>query len=113
MATLNDILGDTHVLDNVGVTIDTTAGDSATIDALSGRFRKDTSGTTFVLTNNFITADSNIQLTCASSGADAPRIMSVVAGTGTATITFWIAILGVMTVSSPSIDLDINFLVIN
>lgn len=93
--------------------IDTTAGDSATINSTIGRFRKDTTGTTFTLTNSYITANSIIQLTCSSSGGDEPRVLSVVAGAGSAVITFWITILGVMTANSPGANLDVDFTIFN
>lgn len=90
--------------------IDTTAGDSATINALNGRFRKDTGGNTFTLTNSFITANSIITLTMASSsgitGYDAPQ---VAAGAGSAVITFSTA--GVP--APPTANLDINFFIAN
>ena len=82
--------------------INTTAGDSATINAISGRFRKDTSGTTFTLTNSYITANSIILLTKASNDPDVT--LNVVAAAGSAVINFSLA---------PGSDLDVNFLVIN
>jgi hypothetical protein len=83
--------------------INTTAGDSATIDAISGRFRKDTSGATFTLTNSFINANSIILLTMVQLDATATRAV-VSATSGSATITFDAA---------PTSNLDVNFLVIN
>lgn len=83
--------------------INTTAGDSATIDAVSGRFRKDTSGATFTLTNSFITASSIVILTMNQLDATATRAV-VAAGVGSAVITFDAA---------PTSNLDVNFLVIN
>lgn len=91
-------------------TINTTAGDGATINNITGRFRKDTSGSTFTLTSSFITANSIIQLTFASApgatGYDAPI---VVAGAGSAVITFGTA----SAPASPGNDVDVNFLILN
>lgn len=89
--------------------INTTAGDSATINATAGRFRKDTSGTTFTLTNSYITADSIIMLQVATVGLTAGFDLAVVAGSGSAVITFQTA--GVA--AAPSANADINFWVIN
>lgn len=91
--------------------INTSAGDSATINALSGRFRKkSTSGTDFTLTNSFITANSIILLTFASvpgaAGYDAPI---VVASAGSAIIYFKTASVA----AAPSNNVDVNFLIIN
>lgn len=94
---------------NLNPSIDTTAGDSATINKTAGRFRKDTSGTTFVLTNSYITANSIIQLTYASDPGVTGNTCFVVAGAGSATITFTTA--GVA--GAPANNTDINFLVIN
>ena len=85
--------------------IDTTTGDAATINATVGRFRKDTSGTTFTLTNSFITANSIISLTPANAAIDATATgWTVNAGAGSATITFNAA---------PTANFDMNFVVIN
>lgn len=85
--------------------IDTTAGDSATINSIAGRFRKDTSGTTFTLTNSFITANSIIVLTPANAAIDATAVdWTVSAGAGSATITF---------VAAPTGNFDMNFFIIN
>lgn len=85
--------------------INTTAGDSATINAVVGRFRKDTSGATFTLTNSFITANSIIVLTAANAAIDATTTgWTVSAGAGSATITFNAA---------PTANFDMNFMVIN
>ena len=89
--------------------IDTTAGDSATINAIAGRFRKDTSGTTFTLTNSFITANSIIQLTYASDPGATGYDMYVTAGAGTSTIAFETA--GIA--AAPAANTDVNFLIIN
>lgn len=83
--------------------INTTAGNSATINAISGRFRKDTSGATFTLTNSFITPNSIILLTMVQLDATATRA-TVVAGSGSAVITFDAA---------PTSNLDVNFLIMN
>jgi len=89
--------------------IDTTAGDSATINAVAGRFRKDTSGTTFTLTNSYITANSIVLLQAVTVGITTGFDMAVVAGAGNATITFQTA--GVA--AAPSANMDVNFWVIN
>lgn len=89
--------------------INTTAGDSATINSRVGRFRKDTTGTTFTLTNSFITANSIIQLTLASDPGITGFDFFVVAGAGSAVITFTTS--GVA--AAPTNNLDVNFLVIN
>jgi hypothetical protein len=83
--------------------IDTTAGDAATINKAAGRFRKDATGTTFTLTNSYITANSTVMLTLATSDVTALS-MAVAAGAGTATITFNAA---------PTGNTDVNFFVIN
>ena len=89
--------------------INTTAGDAATINSLTGRFRKDTTGSTFTLTNSFINANSIIVLTNTTAGLTTGNQLSVVAGVGSATITFETA--GVA--AAPSANADINFWVIN
>lgn len=89
--------------------INTTAGDSATINSVAGRFRKDTSGTTFTLTNSYITANSIIVLTNTTAGITTGNQLSVVAGSGSAVITFETD--GVAT--APSANMDVNFWVIN
>lgn len=89
--------------------IDTTAGDSATINAMVGRFRKDTTGTTFTLTNSYITANSIIDLTYASDPGITGFDAFVVAGAGSATITFTTS--GVA--AAPTANTDLNFTIIN
>lgn len=86
-----------------GAAIDTTAGDAATINRLAGRFRKDTSGATFTLTNSLISSSSIVILTFASDDATATRA-TVSAGSGSATITFNAA---------PTANCDLNFMVVN
>ena len=83
--------------------VDTTAGDAATINRMAGRFRKDTSGTTFTLTNSLISSSSIVILTFASDDATATR-STVSAGSGSATITFNAA---------PTANCDVNFMVVN
>lgn len=83
--------------------INTTAGDSATINTASGRFRKDTSGTAFTLTNSLITANSIILLTPCQVDATATH-WGVTAGAGSCTINFN---------AVPTSNFDMNFLVIN
>jgi len=97
------------VLDNgnISVTkgINTTAGDSATINAVAGRFRKDTSGTTFTLTNSFITANSILILDQANAAFDATATSwTKSCGAGSATITFNAA---------PTANFDMDFIVLN
>lgn len=89
--------------------INSTAGDAATINSPTGRFRKDTSGTTFTLTNSFITANSFILLTAASDLSVTGNVFSVVAGSGSAVITFWTAGVGS---AAPTANQDINFWVV-
>lgn len=96
-------LSTSHVL--VDGSIDTTAGDSATINKAAGRFRKDATGATFTLTNSFISANSIVLLTPANAAIDATATSwTVSAGSGSATITFNAA---------PTSNFDMNFLVIN
>ena len=86
-------------------TINTTAGDAATINAIAGRFRKDNSGATFTLTDSYITANSIIQITPANAVIDATATTwTVSAGVGSATITFNLA---------PTANFDMNFFIIN
>lgn len=89
--------------------IDTTAGDGATINAIRGRFRKDTTGSTFTLTNSFITANSIIILQYASDPGITGFDNICVAGAGSAVITFTTS--GVP--AAPTDNTDMNFLVIN
>jgi len=89
--------------------INTTAGDGATIDSHTGRFRKDTSGSSFTLTNSYITTNSIVVLTLVTTGITAGYQLSVQAGSGTATITFETAGVG----AAPNANCDVNFWVIN
>lgn len=89
--------------------INTTAGDAATINGSAGRFRKDASGSTFTLTNSFINANTIISLTFASDLGITGNQISVVAGSGSAVITFWTA--GVA--AAPAANQDVNFVIIN
>ncbi|MES3019399.1 MAG: hypothetical protein V4721_16550 [Bacteroidota bacterium] len=85
--------------------IDITSGDSATIDSPAGRFRKDNSGTTFTLTNSYITANSVVQLTPANANIDATAVTwTKLCGAGSMVVTFNLA---------PTADFDMDFLVIN
>lgn len=86
-----------------GSAIDTTAGDAAEINTMAGRFRKDTSGATFTLTNSLITANSIVMLQIVTVDATATRA-TVVAGAGSAVITFDAA---------PTGNVDVNFWVVN
>ncbi len=92
--------------------INTTAGDSATINASAGRFRKDTSGSTFTLTNSFITSSNTVVLlTWVTAGLTGGTKTSVAAGSGSAVITFEDPTTGIA--AAPSANADINFTVIN
>lgn len=90
-------------------TIDVTTGDGATINTTAGRFRKDATGTTFTLTNSFITANSIILLQIVTAGLTTGNIVTVQAGVGSATIEFQTG----GTSAAPSADADVNFFVIN
>lgn len=91
-------------------TINSTAGDAATIDAVAGRFRKDTSGTTFTLTNKYITANSVVLLQVITAGLTAGYLVRPSAGAGTCTITFENA---GGTASAPNANCDVNFWIVN
>lgn len=85
--------------------INTTAGDGATINAIAGRFRKDATGATFTLTNSFITANSILILDQANTAFDATATSwTKVCGAGSVTITFNAA---------PTSNFDMDFLIIN
>lgn len=102
-------VGDSANFSVLNKVINTTAGDDALINANAGRFRKDASGTTFTLTNNKITANSIIQLTMASDPGITGFDFFVVAGAGSAVITFTTS--GVA--AAPSNNTDMNFFIIN
>jgi hypothetical protein len=87
----------------------TTAGDAATINAVAGTFRKDNSGSTFTLTNSFISSTSIVVCTLVTTGITTGYQISVQAGSGSATITFETA--GVA--AAPSANCDVNFIVLN
>lgn len=89
--------------------IDVTAGDTATINSPAGRFRKDTSGSTFTLTNSYITANSIILLQYASDPGITGFDNIIVAGAGSAVITFTTS----GAAAAPTSDVDMNFLIIN
>ncbi|MSQ79980.1 MAG: hypothetical protein EXR21_10005 [Flavobacteriaceae bacterium] len=90
--------------------INTTSSDSATINSPTGRFRKDTTGITFTLTNSYITANSIVILQYVTANLTAGNCATVQAGAGSATITFQSAGgLG----EAPNIDADVNFWVVN
>jgi len=91
--------------------INTSSGDAATIDSPIGRFRKDNSGSVFTLTNNQITANSIITLQRITAGLTGGTVLTVQAGTGSATITFEVGATGIAT--APSADCDVNFIIIN
>jgi hypothetical protein len=85
------------------VSINTTAGDAATINEKAGRFRKDNSGTTFTLTDSYITANSIILLTI-HGNQNGVATLSVTPGSGSADITFNAA---------PGANTDVNFIIVN
>lgn len=93
--------------------INTTAGDAATVQGTSGRFRKDVSGSTFVLTNSLITTSSIIMLTGCENTTAVTATFGVASGTGDCTITFYQTLLGVLTPFAPSSNQDMNFFIIN
>ncbi len=69
-------------------TIDTTAGDAATINKAHGRFRKDATGASFVLTNDRITANSTVIPIMVSTTATCTRVLTTVPAAGSCTFTF-------------------------
>lgn len=86
-------------------TVNTTAGDAATINAISGRFRKDATGATFTVTNSYITANSIVLLTPANAAIDATATTwTVDVSGGNILVTFNAA---------PTANFDMNFFVIN
>jgi hypothetical protein len=93
----------------VSKSIDASAGDAITINSPVGRFRKDTSGTTFVLTNKYITSNSIIILQYASDPGVTGFDNIVSAGMGSCSITFTTS--GVP--AAPTNNTDMNFLIFN
>lgn len=87
----------------------TTAGDAATINHPTGSFVKDNSGNTFTLTNALITISTKIFLTFGSNPGITGYDMFVVAGSGSAVITFTTA--GVP--AAPNVSTTVNFFVVN
>jgi len=77
-------------LQYTSMTNDTTSGDAATINSVLGRFKKDSSGATFTLTNNFITTNSHLDLTANNLNIDLTALSWTyfVPVAGTAVITF-------------------------
>lgn len=92
-----------------GKTQNISAGNTATINAVAGSFRKSASGTTFVLSNNLISSTSIVLLQMATAGITAGYDLAVSTAYGSATIYFQSA--GVLT--APNSSCDINFWVIN
>ncbi len=90
--------------------INTTAGDAATVDAPVGRFRKDASGTSFTLTNSFITANSILIPYIITPALTAGNNVKCVAGAGSAVCTFENA---AGAAEAPNANADVNFIVIN
>lgn len=87
--------------------VDSTAGDAVVINKSAGRFAKDISGSTFTLTNSFITFKSVILLTFASDpGGTANEAFKVyvTVSNGSAVITFK---------AVPTSTAYVNFFVIN
>ena len=114
---INDSASDTllHLRDDGAFMLgsngtNTTAGDGATINQPTGSFIKDASGTTFTLTNALITAKSKIFLQMASDLTATGNATSVVAGAGSAVITFWTLGVGA---AAPASNQTVNFFVIN
>lgn len=68
--------------------VSASAGDAATLNAASGYFTKDASGTTFTLTNSLITAASIVMVEIGTVGLTAGNNVVAVSGSGSATITF-------------------------
>lgn len=91
-------------------TVDASAGDAATIEAPSGRFRKDASGTSFTLTNASITANSIIVCNIATVGLTAGNCIVPVAGSGSAVFTFQSA---AGAAEAPNASADVNFWIMN
>lgn len=100
----NFLLSGTGGLVSADKVIDVTAGDSATINAPWGRFRKDATGTTFTLTNSLVTANSIIVVEKATTAITGGNVTDVVAGSGSFVVTF---------TSAPSADCDYNFILAN
>jgi len=95
----------TYGIVDEGSTVNTTAGDAATINAISGRFRKDATGATFTLTNSYITANSIVVVTPANAAIDATATTwTVSTAGGNVVVTFNAA---------PTANFDMNFIVIN
>ena len=103
-----DVSGSIKLKDSLivsNLTINTTAGDAATINSIAGRFRKDTSGAVFTLTDSYVTANSIILITLAADpGNSNAHNVHVTAGSGNFTVTLE---------NVPNNDTDINFLVVN
>lgn len=88
-----------------GTGIDATASDASTINKTAGRFRKDTSGSIYTLTNSYITPNSIIIITLASDpGTISTHAVYVTAGNGSATFTWQ---------NDPTNNSDVNFFIIN
>jgi hypothetical protein len=109
-----DVNGSGSILINADIqfvskSIDTSAGDAITINSPVGRFRKDTSGTTFVLTNKYITTNSIIILQYASDPGVTGFDNIVSSGMGSCSITFTTS--GVP--AAPTNNTDMNFLIFN
>lgn len=96
-------------IDGVGtprmsVTTDAVAGDSATINAPAGSFVKDTSGTTFTLTNSLVSTTTLPFYTVISAPGDTSYIVSCVPTANTLTFT-WSA--------APTANTTVAFHIIN
>ena len=99
-------------------TINTTAGDAATIDCPAGGFRKDATGDSFTLNNSYITANSviNFDLLGDLTTATGTNIINVgyTCTGGSATITFYtINIATGIEAAAPAANQDVRFFIIN
>ncbi len=96
--------------------INTTAGDASTQNTPVGRFRKDTSGSSFVLTNSFITANSIISFDLMGDlTATGIAMVSYTCTGGSATIEFYDIALatGVPEAKAPAANQDVSFIIFN
>ena len=90
--------------------VSASAGDAATLNAASGYFTKDASGTTFTLTNSLVTAASIIMLQFGTVGLTAGNNAVVVPGAGSAVITFQSA---AGAAEAPNANAIVNFWIVN
>jgi hypothetical protein len=83
---------------------DAVAGDAATINKPSGRFVKDTSGTSFTLTNSFISATSQVRVVKETVEANNATVLTVVPASGSCVITL---------AAAPAANCTYSFYVVN